>query len=387
MMNKKRGWILALCLVFLVSLVYAEEGCYTYKNSPLYCFNMEETAAFEECLSYEECNFEQAFFSGEDCEEVIGFPDCKEVLCKSTCDYDFLGRCSGGEVPPGGEEEWCMGGCCRFDFSGGNFCEFKDKKWSCEVEASNKGAIGINFDNLIGEQACQESCNQVLLLGESNTEGLLVEDIGEVLPGLDLGDMTPEEVFQEELSEELTTVPDETMVDSEGESEDSEEMELETGESAGDKKEKPLWPWVVSFVLLAGAIFYLFWKYGPQRREREEERKPRRFFFRRSEEIKTEKSRGLGWKVREKERREMFNLFGFGEIKEKKRTYVDLLEKIARVTELKKGRGMGRGEKVFKEVEGLVEGLKEEGKKIGELTEREARDIFERLKELVEGKK
>jgi len=91
------------------------------------------------------------------------------------------------------------------------------------------------------------------------------------------------------------------------------------------------------------------------------------------------------WK--EKERGNLLGLFDADGIKETKLSYINLLGKVIEGHEIRKTRKVKMKEKeenVFLKVEGIVQKLKEEETKVEELTEKEAKDIFSRLREAVE---
>ena len=86
----------------------------------------------------------------------------------------------------------------------------------------------------------------------------------------------------------------------------------------------------------------------------------------------------------EKAKQELFAVFG--EPKPHKKTYVDLLEKVAHIHELRKAHWKKTKPErdFFQEVEKTIEQLNVE--KIKELSETEAKQIFDRLKQIVSKK-
>lgn len=339
--------IFLLAVSLASSLVSAEEGCYLYKESMLYCLDLEREEVLNDCMIYEDCDFEKVFFGGRNCGDLKIFPECKEVFCKSTCDYEFLGKCWGGEVPAGEESVWCKAGCCRFEYYGGKFCEFKKNKWLCELEARNREMEGFNLE-MMDEQQCKRICKP-LILEEMVTEGLMVEEEERITP-------EPEEGISEGIS----------------------------------------WIWIILVSFLLAIIFFLVYRrYKPKREkvlmEPKAKKKPR--FFVRREAIKEREERirklkeEMEYKRKEKEREELFGLFGLSK-EERKLTHVDLLDKITKVHELKDRRRL-REEDTFRKLERFVSELTEKEKKKEEekSTKKEAKNVFEKLKGIIRGKK
>ena len=122
-----------ICFSFMFSLVTAETGCFLFEDSDAYCQTIDREEADFECSLFG-CDVEEKFFAEKDCSNLLEFPHCKKVLCKSSCQEDFLGKCSAGEIPAGGETEWCSPGCCKFSFFGSEFCGFEENKWLSEIQ-------------------------------------------------------------------------------------------------------------------------------------------------------------------------------------------------------------------------------------------------------------
>lgn len=147
--------VILIFFVFLSVSVHAQEGCFTYQESPFYCSKMGIEQAEEECFLFDGC-FLDKFFAAKDCAQLL---ECNKVLCKSACRETFLGNCASGEVPAGEEQEWCLPGCCSFSSGNLDFCQFMANKWSCEIEGSNKGVRQVSFDSDKDNRECSAFCS------------------------------------------------------------------------------------------------------------------------------------------------------------------------------------------------------------------------------------
>ncbi len=381
--NKKRGLFWIFFLLVLVSWVWAEEGCYLYEESMLYCFDLEREDALEECMGYEDCRLENVFFEGKSCEDLISFPECDEVFCKSSCDYEFLGKCLGGAVLEGEEYIWCSAGCCRFEYYEREFCGFRESKWLCEMEAKNKEAGEFSFDPAINKEECEHICSEAAILGEKVTEGLIMEEVSEeeIVPEIEVV------VEEKEKIPPQTPAPTPELFTEEKKEEVTEELEK------GIRMSWILFYFVL-FLLLLITVYLVYRKNKPEKEEvkpKVEKVKRPRFFFRkkaikereeRLKKIKEEREH----KRREKEREELFGLFGFGEVKERKISHVDLLEKVAKAHELRKHR-WAKEEKEEKDIfREIRKWAKKKEEKAGKSAEEEAKKVFERLKKIIEKK-
>ncbi len=391
--RKIKGMIFGL--IFLLSIVglgKAETSCYLYKESMLYCLDLEKEEALNDCLAYEDCNFRDVFFEGKSCEDSASFPECEEVFCKSSCDYEFLGKCLGGKVPEGEEGEWCSPGCCRFEYYDKEFCGFRESKWLCEREAENKEARFFNFDINLNKEECEHFCSQAVILGKKVTEGLVMEEVRreEVIPEI------TEEINGEETAEEILLEEEKPLEAEEKASLLDQREEEELLQEEEKKSEEMVWLWFILVLILLLVVFYLAYQLHrlkrkkvilrepkEEKKEKEKKEKKLRFFFNRKairegeerlKKLRAERER----KRKEKEREELFKLFGLKEEKEKEKkfSYVGLLGKIAEAHELKKRRGKVE-EDIFREIEALTK--REEKHK----TEEAAKDVFERLKKII----
>ncbi|MBR9683107.1 hypothetical protein GOV03_01050 [Candidatus Woesearchaeota archaeon] len=324
---KNKILLMWLLLVLLAVSLVSAEGCYLHPESALYCLDLEAEEAAGDCAIYGECVIGKVFFEGKSCLDLNMFPKCQEVFCKSTCDYRSLGICLGGEVPAGEEEVWCSAGCCSFAYAGGEFCEFTDSKWSCELEAKNKEVNLFGFE-LLGERECKGTCSGELILEPSVTE----------------------------------------------------EIEEDTEMN---------WLWGILIIFSLAVILYLvYWKRKPKKKavkSIEVKKKPRFFLRRRS--IKKREARlknmkeEMKHKIKLRAREELFELFGVQEGNDL--SHVDLLGKVVFAHKLHKKRQQKETD-IFKKVETLIDQAKLKEKEA--MTEQEAKNIFEKLKRIVEKK-
>jgi hypothetical protein len=151
--------ILIFGIIIYSSFSLAQTGCFLYPDSPMYCNDMEALQAGEECSFYDSCNLEQFFQVGESCIDTLRFPECELVLCKSSCDYDFRGSCSSGEILASEEAQWCSPGCCMFSDANGDYCQATKNKWLCENLANNRNVPNFAYDTSISETQCNSLCS------------------------------------------------------------------------------------------------------------------------------------------------------------------------------------------------------------------------------------
>lgn len=162
-------------LIFILlsfSLVTAEQGCLMFPESALYCLDVEEARAKEECSSFPGCVFEQIFYPRQNCEDKNVFPHCEQVLCKSFCSYEFLGKCPSGSLLPEEENQWCAPGCCYFKSSQETFCSSANNKWSCITQANDQNINQFYFNPNLNEEECLSLCNS----------GTSIEDLETITP-------------------------------------------------------------------------------------------------------------------------------------------------------------------------------------------------------------
>jgi len=154
--NYLRISILFSLILILLPLVAAD--CFTYQDSPFYCTEMSAQEAIDECSLYPGC-VNSIFSTPQSCAEL---PECQKVLCKSTCRETFLGNCAAGEVPLGEEAQRCSPGCCSFQYTGQDYCQYTTNEWRCAVEAQNKFVGDYNFATNLDQQSCINYCSQQL---------------------------------------------------------------------------------------------------------------------------------------------------------------------------------------------------------------------------------
>src|SRR3989344_1335825 len=159
--------ILFIVLLTILSPFVLSEGCFLYSNSELYCTNLDESSALQECSFFDDCNMTLSYFPNNPCENESSFPHCQQVMCKSTCQYQFRGKCISGEILPEENYEWCTPGCCQFTDAYGGFCNSVQDKWHCEIEASNKDATEYSY-LVTSPEECAVLCEQGIIGGTTN---------------------------------------------------------------------------------------------------------------------------------------------------------------------------------------------------------------------------
>jgi len=150
--------IITLLALLIVPLVLAQNGCFLNGESDLYCKPISFEESKEECLLLDNCNL-QTDFNDQPCDQLS---QCKKILCKSSCNERYRKDCPAGEIPKTDKLLWCSPGCCQFNYLDQNFCDYKEKKWLCQVEAINKHASKLNFNNKLSQTKCQTVCGQDL---------------------------------------------------------------------------------------------------------------------------------------------------------------------------------------------------------------------------------
>lgn len=152
---------LLILLLGLFSALAQQEGCFTYEESQSYCLDIQIDQSLEECLNLG-CTPDEVFFLGQSCQDFTQFPQCEKINCKSSCTFEYSGKCSAGAIPAGEDKQWCSPGCCQFVYSGNHYCDFKEKKWLCEIEAKNKNVAPFTFDTATNQKECQALCQSTL---------------------------------------------------------------------------------------------------------------------------------------------------------------------------------------------------------------------------------
>lgn len=332
-----------LILVFLVAMKFAvaEQGCYIFKESNHYCSDLEESLASADCSNYGNCNLNEVFLAGNSCNDPQIFPECEKILCKNTCNYEVLGKCISGELMPGEEAVWCKPGCCQFNYGETRFCDFKENQGSCKTEADNHQTNTFDF-KLNSKQECLKICSGLKPVEEKQAEPPKAENV----------------------------------------------------------KTNLTWDWLWFVLILSGLVlfFYLFYLENKLRNTGFEKDPGEVHFFRRNPQKEEQRKKEAKErekritrlidererKTKEKEREELFGLFGVGEANNKKVSHIARLRKIANFYGAKKFRK--KEKEVFKDVDALIEDFKNP-KKIEKLTEDEAKEIFNKLKNLVKKQK
>ncbi|MBI2146648.1 hypothetical protein HYU22_04885 [Candidatus Woesearchaeota archaeon] len=154
----KRFGIATLLFLFLLTVfsVSAPDGCFVLPESAFYCQTVSTASAGDECSFYPDCVFNETFHPEQDCTQ---FPECREILCKSSCTTQLAGKCPAGAVPAGEESTWCSPGCCQYSSSGGISCGPVSKKWDCEIGARQQQAAQYRFA-LLSAPECVSLCQQ-----------------------------------------------------------------------------------------------------------------------------------------------------------------------------------------------------------------------------------
>jgi len=150
----KRGLLYLLIIAFFVFFIrstVAQTGCFLYEGSPFYCQEISPVQADQECSFSDDCLLSRVFLENQRCEMQAS---CEKILCKSSCQKEFIARCVAGGVPVGKEQEWCSPGCCQIP---GSNCEFKGNKWLCEISVLNSGKSTFQFTPMNQEQ-CFTHC-------------------------------------------------------------------------------------------------------------------------------------------------------------------------------------------------------------------------------------
>jgi len=164
MFRMKKTIVFLFILFAFFTLASAQEGCFTFPDSPLFCETISLGEAQQECSSFSDCNMERDFFQGKSCTNLSQFPACQKVLCKSSCTFQYSGRCSAGEIPEKEAESWCASGCCWFKHSEEIYCGEQLTKWRCQVQAYNKGAPDFGYDAQAESDRCKTFCTTLTTL-------------------------------------------------------------------------------------------------------------------------------------------------------------------------------------------------------------------------------
>jgi|SRR3989338_938411 len=152
---KSYFFILTLLIIIFPFSLSAQSGCFISKDSSFYCQTIDKEQAIEECQN-KQCNLETSFIENKDCTKE-NFPQCEQILCKSSCQQDFLGNCLSGPIPDDNKEEWCTPGCCAYLANEQVKCSYQNRKGICEAQARNKNEPEFYYQPL-DKQSCESLC-------------------------------------------------------------------------------------------------------------------------------------------------------------------------------------------------------------------------------------
>ncbi|MBU0470166.1 MAG: hypothetical protein KKA62_01335 [Nanoarchaeota archaeon] len=384
----KTTFLMISFLIFLIVPFASAQGCFLYQGSSSYCQDLSLEEAGLECSFFEDCNLQKYFLDEKSCTDLEKFPQCKKILCKSSCQEEFLGKCVTGEIPEGKEQEWCTSGCCQFEFSEEGYCEFKQSKWLCELEARNKDVPMFIFAEPLDEITCLQECSQGKISLEKLKEEKKLENVSaEPLSGLQepgTGLHSSGIELPEQLGENAGVVT--------GEGEEVAEKGVEEQGSSFTYRS-----------LLAIALVLLLLLYGlrmlnkslkkipdlgeVQKQEKAIEQKVERkmnkmFNFFRKNPHKQKNLKSLRTKrehkVSEKKREELFKEFGSAPVK----TVHDPFKKLERMT---KHHHSQKEETTFENLEKAFEMMKREEVKV--IRKKEFQEALEKLRKMAEKKK
>lgn len=143
--------------LLLLPLAFASSGCFLYSESYLYCQDISDQQAQEECSSGQ-CIFDN-IFRQESCPST---PDCQKIVCKTTCREELAGRCPAGVAAPGD----CQPGCCQYDYGEETSCGIVQSRQRCLLAAENHDALQYIFHPDLSEEECSSRCGAGFLGGE-----------------------------------------------------------------------------------------------------------------------------------------------------------------------------------------------------------------------------
>lgn len=156
---RKTIFTTTILLFILFPLALAESGCFLHPESPLFCQELVNLEAEEECLFLEDCDLQAHFIENELCEVL---EECQKVVCKNSCLEEYSGRC-----PEEAPEGWCISGCCQFNYGTDEFCQFTDNQRVCEIEATNQNVAQFVFIKNLDQSSCQQQCSKGTLIAEN----------------------------------------------------------------------------------------------------------------------------------------------------------------------------------------------------------------------------
>ncbi len=168
--------ILILILVLLTfPIALAQSGCFLSKDSSFYCQTIDKEQALEECQN-KQCNLETSFIENKDCTKE-NFPQCEQILCKSSCQQDFLGNCLSGPIPNDNKEEWCQPGCCSYLANEKLSCSYQNRQGICEAQARNKNENEFYYQPLEKPQ-CESLCQtKITTVEDLSSNGFIIHQV------------------------------------------------------------------------------------------------------------------------------------------------------------------------------------------------------------------
>jgi len=144
-----------ILVLLTLPLVLAESGCFLSKDSSFYCQTIDKDQAIEECQN-KQCDLKTSFIENKDCTKE-NVPQCEQILCKSSCQNDFLGNCLSGPIPDDNKEAWCQPGCCAYLANEEVKCSYQNRQGICEAQARNKNENEFYYQPLEKPQ-CETLC-------------------------------------------------------------------------------------------------------------------------------------------------------------------------------------------------------------------------------------
>ncbi len=162
----------SLLLVLLtIPLALAESGCFLEKDSSFYCQTIDKEQAAEECL-LKQCVLEKSFIPNTPCTPKT-YPECEQILCKSSCQLDFAGNCRSGSIPEEHKDEWCTPICCAYIIDDKITCSPQFRQGICESQAKNKN-LNAYYTLPAEKKPCQTLCEtKINTLKDLNTNEFL----------------------------------------------------------------------------------------------------------------------------------------------------------------------------------------------------------------------
>lgn len=159
--------LLLTLVLFTLPIALAESGCFIEKDSSFYCQTIDKEQAQEEC-QLKQCTLEKSFTPNTPCTQET-FPQCEQILCKSSCQLDFAGNCRSGKIPQEQKEAWCTPICCAYIIDDKITCSPQFRQGICESQAKNKNSNAY-YTLPAEKQQCQTLCEtKINTLEDLNT--------------------------------------------------------------------------------------------------------------------------------------------------------------------------------------------------------------------------